>query len=218
MGVDRPSGSSRALRLDPYALPVRYAARDSGADGQIRDIELDRERVVLSREVRGIRMKIGVPVTEFAGVTMRTLPPEGDEPAAVAIMLEHRDIGLTVPLFVATEGDDAMAQWKSWGRVLGVPLLVADGDGALREPFRRIGRLAVGAARAATAPPRRHQVAPALDPDAAQARPAVGRSDRLSRRARDHRAQLEAGDWRHDPPWNRQRRCALEAPGSWSCA
>ncbi|MEA2908137.1 MAG: hypothetical protein QOJ15_218, partial [Bradyrhizobium sp.] len=60
------------------------------------------------------------------------------------IMLEHRDIGLTVPLFVATEGDDAVAQWKSWARVLGVPLLVADGDGALREPLRRIGRLAVG--------------------------------------------------------------------------
>jgi hypothetical protein len=145
MSFDRPSGSGRALRLDPYALPVRYAARDSGADGQVRNVELGRERVVLRREVRGIPMTIGVRVTEFAGVTMRTLPPEGEEPAAVAIMLEHRDHGLTVPLFVATEGDDAMAQWKSWSRVLGVPLLVADGDGALREPFRRIGRLAVGA-------------------------------------------------------------------------
>src|SRR5690348_3132686 len=137
-------GSSRALRLDPYNLPVRYAARDNGADGQIRNVELDRERVVLRREVRGIPMTIGVLVTEFAGVTMRTLPPEGEEPAAVAIMLEHRDSGLSVPLFVATDGDDALAQWKSWGRVLGVPLLVADGDGSLREPFRRIGRLAVG--------------------------------------------------------------------------
>jgi len=137
-------GSSRALRLDPYNLPVRYAARDNGADGQVRNVELDRERIVLRREVRGISMKIGVRVTEFAGVTMRTLPPEGDEPAAVAIMLEHRDSGLTVPLFVATDSDEAMAQWKSWARVLGLPLLVADGDGALREPFRRIGRLAVG--------------------------------------------------------------------------
>jgi hypothetical protein len=29
--------------------------------------------------------------------------------------------------------------------VLGVPLLVDDGDGSLREPIRRIGRLGVGA-------------------------------------------------------------------------
>ena len=144
MSADRPLGSGRALRLDPYALPVRYAARDSRADGQVRDIEIGPERVVLRRELHGIPMKIGVLVTEFAGVTMRTLPPEGDEPAAVAVMLEHRDTGLTVPLFVATDGDDAMAQWKSWGRVLGVPLLVTEGDGTLREPFQRIGRLAVG--------------------------------------------------------------------------
>ena len=60
-------------------------------------------------------------------------------------MLEHRDSALTVPLFVADEGDEAMVEWKSWSRVLGVPLLVDDGDGALREPFRRIGQLGVGA-------------------------------------------------------------------------
>jgi hypothetical protein len=132
------------LRLDPYNLPVRYAAHDSGADGGVRDIELDRERVMFKREVRGIAMKIGVNIREFAGIALRTLPPEGEVPAAVAIMLEHRDKGLTVPLFVAAEGDDAVAEWKSWGRVLGVPLLVAEADGALREPFRRIGRLAIG--------------------------------------------------------------------------
>jgi hypothetical protein len=89
-------------------------------------------------------MNVGVPVHEFRGVTMRTLPPEGQEPAAVAVMLEHRDSGLSVPLFVAAEGDDAVAQWKCWGRVLGVPLLVVEDDGALREPFRRIGRLGIG--------------------------------------------------------------------------
>src|SRR5690349_7550662 len=156
MGVDRPpTGSSRALRLDPHNLPVRYCAHDNGADGGVRNIELDRERVMLKREVRGIPMKIGVNIREFAGIALRTLPPEGDEPAAVAVMLEHRDTGLTVPLFVATEGDDAMAEWKSWGRVLGVPLLVAEPDGALREPFRRIGLLAVGE----TAPRRRRRAA-----------------------------------------------------------
>ena len=148
MGAEQASGrapgSSRALRLDPHALPACYVARDGGADGQVRDIELDRERVVLRRAVRGIPMKVGVPIREFRGVTLRTLPPEGDEPAAVAVMLEHRDSALSVPLFVADAGDEAMVEWKSWSRVLGVPLLVDDGDGALREPFKRLGQLGVG--------------------------------------------------------------------------
>ena len=155
MGVDGPPGSSRALRLDPFALPVRFAARDGGADGQVRHIELDRDRVVLKRAVRGIRMNVGVPVSEFRGVSMRILPAEGEQPAVIAVTLEHRDGGLSVPLFSAPEGDEAMAEWKSWGRVLGVPLLVVEGDGALREPFRRIGRIAVGA----TAPRRRRRSA-----------------------------------------------------------
>jgi hypothetical protein len=135
--------SSRALRLDPYALPARYAAHDSGADGQVREIELSRDRVVLRRAVRGIPMRVGVPLHEFRGVSMCMLPPEGGEPAA-AIVLEHRDGALNVPLFVASEGDDVAALWKSWGRVLRVPLLVVEADGTLREPFPRLGRLALG--------------------------------------------------------------------------
>jgi hypothetical protein len=183
MGADRNPGSSRALRLDPYALPVRYAARDSGADGQMRDIELDRDRVVLKRAVAGIRMKVGVPVHEFSGVIMRTLPPDGEEPAAVAVMLEHHDQGLTVPLYVATEGDDALAQWKCWSRVLGVPLLVSDGDGRLREPIRRIGRVTVGAPgprrrRRAAIKWRRPSILMRRKPGRPAATPAVHRDER----------------------------------------
>src|ERR1043166_6976359 len=147
MGADRSPGSGRGLRHGPHALPASYVARDGGADGQIRNIELDRERVVLRRAVRGIPMKVGVPMSDFRGVMLTTLPPDGEQPAAVAVMLEHRDSALSVPLFVANEGDEAMAEWKCWGRVLGVPLLVTDGDGALREPFHRLGRLDVGETR-----------------------------------------------------------------------
>jgi len=145
MGVAGTPGSSRALRLDPYTLPVRYAARDSRADGEIRQVELTRERVVLRRRVAGIPMNVGVPVAEFRGVSMRLLPPEGEEPAAVAVMLEHRDPALSVPVFMASDGSDAAAEWKSWGRVLGLPLLVVEADGALREPFRRMGGVSLGA-------------------------------------------------------------------------
>ena len=144
MSVSGSPGSGRALRLDPFALPARFEARDAGADGQIRQIELDRERVVTRRAVAGICMKISTPVTEFRGVSMRLLPPDDREPAVVAVVLEHRDTGLSVPLFMAAETDDVMAEWKSWARMLGLPRLVED-DGALREPFGRMGGLEVRA-------------------------------------------------------------------------
>jgi hypothetical protein len=153
MGADRAPGSSRALRLDPFALPVRYTARDGGrADGQVREIELDRERVTLKRAVSGIRMNVGVQISAFRGVTMRLLPAEGNEPAAIAIVLEHSDPGLSVPVFVSEDAEDASVNWKTWSRVLGLPLLVDEGDGALREPVKRLGRLAIG-----TAKPRRRR-------------------------------------------------------------
>jgi hypothetical protein len=141
--VGTPGGSSRALRLDPFALPVRYATQDDGADGQVRQIEINRERVELRRAVRGIPMKVRVPVEAFRGVSMRLLPTEGNEPASVAVMLEHQDGGLRLPLFVAPEGDDGLVAWKSWSRVLGLPLLVVETDGTLREAFKRIGRVGV---------------------------------------------------------------------------
>jgi hypothetical protein len=183
MGVDRTPGSGRWLRLDPFALPARYAARDGGADGQVRQIELDRERVVLMRAVRGIPMKLRLPVNQFRGVTLRMLPPEDAEPAAVAVMLEHRDSALSVPLFVATEGDDAMAQWKAWGRVLCMPLLVVESDGALREPFRRIGGVNVGAtlmrrARRATIRRRRPSILMRRKPGHPSSQPQVHRGER----------------------------------------
>ena len=144
MSVGGPEGSNRALRLDPFALPVQFSAQDGGADGQIRQIELGRERVVLRRAVRGIPMKVGVPVAAFRGVSLRMVPADGAQAASVAVMLDHRDNALSVPLHIATDGDDGLAMWKSWGRVLGLPLLVVDRDGSVREPFPRLGSIGIG--------------------------------------------------------------------------
>jgi hypothetical protein len=140
-GGTMPAGSGRALRLDPFALPVRFSAKDAGADGHVREVELHRERVVLRRAVRGMRMAVGVPVAAFLGVALRMIAPGGGAAGAVAVVLEHRDRALSVPLFAATDDAEAMAVWQSWSRVLGLPLLVADDDGALRAPFASTGRL-----------------------------------------------------------------------------
>ncbi len=145
MGAGGPEGSGRGLRLDPFALPVRFFAPDRGADGQIRQIELDRERVVMRRSVRGIPMKVGVPITAFRGVSLHALAPDAECGPGFAVTLAHRDSALSVPLFVANDGDDGVAMWKTWGRVLDLPLLLAQGDGSVQEPFQRLGTIIISA-------------------------------------------------------------------------
>jgi hypothetical protein len=134
-----PAGSSRALRLDPFALPVRFSASDAAADGCRREVELTRERVVVRRAVAGMRMALNLPVKAYRGVAIRI----GETGAAV--VLEHRDPALALELYVAPDGDEVAAEWRTWSEVLGVPLLVADEAGALAEPFARVGAVRIKA-------------------------------------------------------------------------
>jgi hypothetical protein len=143
VGRVTPAGSSRDERLDPFALPVQFAVSDKSADERVRYVELTRERVVLRRAVRGMKMAVNLPVAVYLGVALRMEAPTGEMPGAVSIVLEHRDTALSLPLYRADDGTDIVAEWQSWARVLSLPLLVAEADGRLREPFDRIGAVRV---------------------------------------------------------------------------
>jgi len=136
-------GSSRALRLDPLGLPVRYVTEDESADGHSRIVDIDHNRVLLLRSVSGVRMRLRIPLDGFLGVAVRILIADKNDPCAAAITLEHRDPALSVALHIANDFDDIAAEWQLWGRVLGRPLLVADPDGTLREPLKMLGALMV---------------------------------------------------------------------------
>jgi hypothetical protein len=139
----RVSAMGASLRLDPFSLPVRFESADEAADEHRRVVDLHRERVVLRRSVRGMRMALNLPVAAFRGVAIRLTGKAGELPSAVAVVLEHGDPALSLPLFSSREGDDIVAEWQSWGRVLGLPLLVAERDGSLREPFPRLGAVRI---------------------------------------------------------------------------
>jgi hypothetical protein len=132
-----PAGSGRSARLDPFALPVRFQANDAAADGRSREVELTRERVVVRRAVAGIRMAVNLPISAYRGVAIRT----GADGASV--VLEHRDPSLALELYAAPDGDEVTAEWRTWGQVLGVPLLAADEAGAAEEIFPRVGAVKV---------------------------------------------------------------------------
>jgi hypothetical protein len=132
------------LRLDPLALPLRFEASDAVADGRVRSVELHRERVVVRRAVRGMRMAVNLPISAYLGLAVRLIPPEGDTPGAIAVVLEHSDPTLSLPLFVADDGAEVIAEWQTWARILDRPLLIADDEGRLSDPLPRIGALHVG--------------------------------------------------------------------------
>ncbi len=142
-GRPTPAGSSRGERLDPFTLPIRFAVSDKAADDRVRLVEITRERVVVQRAVAGIKMAVNLPIAAFLGIAIRMEPPQGEAPGTVSIVLEHRDPSLSLPLYRATDGTDIVAEWQSWSRVLGMPLLVAEADGRLREPFARVGAVVV---------------------------------------------------------------------------
>jgi hypothetical protein len=123
---------------------MRFEAADDAADEHRRVIDLHRERVVVRRSVRGMRMALNLPVAAFRGVAIRLTGKE-NAPTAIAVVLEHGDPALSLPLFSSSASDDIVAEWQSWGRVLGLPLLVAERDGSLREPFARLGAVRIEA-------------------------------------------------------------------------
>ena len=129
-----PAWTGRALRLDPRALPVRYQVAD-GRDGPAKShqVFLDRSRVVLRRTVaERIALTVSLPTSAYEGVALRLFPAGEGEGFTAAVVLLHREEGLTVPLHVACEVDELAAAWQAWGRTLGLPLLALDADGAAR--------------------------------------------------------------------------------------
>lgn len=134
-----PAGSSRALRLDPHSLPVRFEAHDIRADGGIRHIELHRERVILRRAIGGMRMAVNVRVSDFLGLAVRGLDD------ARALMLVHRDPALSIPLCVSASAEEIEAAWPIWSEIFALPRLAED---RTREPApRRRRRNAIRARR-----------------------------------------------------------------------
>ena len=188
-GAGRAGATS--ARLDPFSLPVRFTAADEAADERLRVVDLHRERVVLRRSVRGIRMALNMPVASYRGVAIRLSGETGKTPTSIAVVLEHRDPALSLPLFASAERDDIVAEWQSWGRVLGLPLLGRRRRRIFARTVRPHGRAAHRSSDLAPPPPQRHRQAPAFSLVAPPPRQAAGHADRASRRTRDHRAKLK---------------------------
>ena len=117
---------------------MSFAAHDVRADGGIRQIELHRERVVVRRAVRGMRMNLNVRVSDFLGIALR------DIKESQMLVLRHRDPSLSVTLCVSTDAEEITEAWQMWSELFSLPQLMDE----MREPAsRRRRRNAIRARR-----------------------------------------------------------------------
>ncbi|MBY0380850.1 MAG: hypothetical protein K2W78_02885 [Xanthobacteraceae bacterium] len=125
-----PAGSSRDLRLDPLSLPANFIAQDPRADGGSRHIEINRERVVVRRVVRGMTMTLQLRIHDFLGIARR------ETEGAHALVLAHSDPSLSVPLLVTEDDHELEQQWSAWSSLFALPQIDEDG-GIVPAPRRR---------------------------------------------------------------------------------
>jgi hypothetical protein len=156
MAIGMAQAHGNDLRVDPFALPVRYHATLAGpASATTPSVYLDREQAVIKRRLGGIPTTLSTPVSAFRGVAVRMTGDPETGAVRTTVELMHRDPAMSLPLVVVEDlgdGEDVSADWQAWGRALGLPLLIVDADGSVRAPLEQIGQLVVGDAQARRAP------------------------------------------------------------------
>src|ERR1700720_2743024 len=100
------AGASRTSRLGPFSFPLRFSNAYPGPHQTLPTVDLHREHVVLHRRVRGMRMALNLPLAAFRGVAIRLAHKANENPTAIAVVLEHGDPALSLPLYASSESDD----------------------------------------------------------------------------------------------------------------
>jgi hypothetical protein len=127
------------------AAPDRVVtqARDERADDRQRSISLSRDCVRIDRRVRGISMRVAVPVRAYRGVAL-SLRPDADGVLAYQLHLLHEDEELSVNLDSAADDRDIVADWRLWSRFFRLPALVERQAGLIEEADATLGGLLLG--------------------------------------------------------------------------
>jgi hypothetical protein len=106
------------------------AYRDPRADGGQRDVTLTTQQVTIGRRLRGMRMKIRVPVNAYAGVTL-SLEPTASGRLCYKVALRHSDHELNVLLTETFDEQEGMQMWREWAAHLSLAMIIEREDGEL---------------------------------------------------------------------------------------
>ena len=101
------------LPAGPRVIPEDLVCAPHAADERVRTVEVHRERVVLRRALRGIKMAVNLPVALYRGVSIRVQETATDASRTITLVLEHPDPDLSVTLCRAPDASEIIAEWQS---------------------------------------------------------------------------------------------------------
>lgn len=138
------------IDADPFALPQRVTipAPDlvPRLFGFIRYADI-RNDVVKATDLSPI---LGLfdwtePLSAYRGVALRVAhrKASGAKPVILVEIVHETNEKHSVVLHASFDGADVAARWRSWARVLRLPLLLEDRGGELQEAERRLGSLRI---------------------------------------------------------------------------
>ncbi|MEQ9519883.1 MAG: DUF6101 family protein [Parvibaculum sp.] len=140
---------SGTLDADPFRLPASLTVPHQPLwrrmAGFLRYATIYRDRV----KVQDSSPPFGVwdweaSIADYDGIALVVAYKDRNPDAPVILVeLHHPEPGKSVILHASFDGADAGARWRSWSQVLGLPLLVEDRQGIVREATDRMGQVAL---------------------------------------------------------------------------
>jgi hypothetical protein len=103
-------------------------ARCVRSEDGVQRIAFGREWVTIARRIAGLETSVNVPTRSYRGVALQAFGEGG-----FRIVMRHVDPGLDVALAEAPDDAEVIADWRRYGSLTGLPLLVEDAAGRVRE-------------------------------------------------------------------------------------
>jgi hypothetical protein len=98
------------------------------AEDGVQHIAFSREWVTIARRIAGLETSVNVPTQSYRGVALQSFGEGG-----FRIVMRHVDPGLDVALAEAPDDAEVIADWRQYGRITGLPLLVEDLEGRVSQ-------------------------------------------------------------------------------------
>jgi Family of unknown function (DUF6101) len=118
----------RKKLLADVVAPQEVTAACVRAEDGLQRVAISSEWICIRRKIAGLETWVNVPTPSYRGVNLRAVV-EGN---AIEIVLLHMDPSLEIVLARTSDDTDVIALWRSYARMLSLPLLVEDTEGRLQ--------------------------------------------------------------------------------------